>query len=413
MRIIRFLAADGDVLIGEEMGEGKASPLLDPRGLLDPMLRATPADLLPGKHALVADDDTNIREMVKAVLQKSGCTCTLCSDGAETLKAIQQQKYDFIISDIMMPHHDGYEIFAAARQRDADTPVLLITGFGYDPTHTLVRTNREGHESVLYKPFTPRQLLGALTRAMGAVSGSSTCIGGMIRSKQEVKIDRLLAPCAPGTLLCLGGNAPDPTRDGEREVGDLELFMKPPSAVIGTREKIPTPSFSNGLNIKLDGEGELAVIIGQEMNRVPESDVRKHIYGYTAANDMTARCFQSVSGPGAWMRGKGFDGFCPLGPAIIPDEAIDDPNHLVVQTHVNGVEVRGASLDDMGRSLESSLSAISGRITLHPGTVILMGAPPRLSTDGDSSFLRAGDEIAIKIDKIGALTNTIGNGSNA
>ncbi len=122
--------------------------------------------LLAGKRVLIADDEPNIRKTIQDILNKHGCSCSVVKDGYEAISLIEQQPFDLIISDIKMPHRNGYEIFAAAR-RDSDAlPVILMTGFGYDPNHSIVRASQEGLSSVLFKPFKVEQLLEELRKAL-------------------------------------------------------------------------------------------------------------------------------------------------------------------------------------------------------------------------------------------------------
>jgi CheY-like chemotaxis protein/GAF domain-containing protein len=128
---------------------------------------AEPKDpLLCGKRVLVADDELNIRKTIADVLGKHGCECVVCKDGYEAMCVLDQQKFDLVISDIKMPHRNGYEIFASARRRCEGMPVILMTGFGYDPNHSIVRASQEGLSTVLFKPFKVAQLLEEIRKAL-------------------------------------------------------------------------------------------------------------------------------------------------------------------------------------------------------------------------------------------------------
>ena len=122
---------------------------------------------LTGKRILVADDELNIRRTIGDVLGKLRCQCTLCKDGSEAVNLLDLQTFDLVITDIKMPHRNGYEIFAAARRRHESMPVILMTGFGYDPNHSIVRASREGLSTVLFKPFKVDQLLEEIYKALG------------------------------------------------------------------------------------------------------------------------------------------------------------------------------------------------------------------------------------------------------
>lgn len=134
------------------------------RGLI-PETRTTDP-LLAGRRILVADDEDIIRETISEVLAKNGALSVMARDGMEAVGMIQAQHFDLVVSDIKMPQKSGYEVFAAARKANPDCPVILITGFGYDPDHSIVRASREGLAGVLFKPFKIDQLLEQIRRAL-------------------------------------------------------------------------------------------------------------------------------------------------------------------------------------------------------------------------------------------------------
>ncbi len=122
--------------------------------------------LLQGKRVLVADDEEVIRDTVGGVLKKAGCTVETASDGAEAIAKIEQEGYDLVLADIKMPIKNGYEVFAAVREKTSNCAVILMTGFGYDPNHSIVRARKEGLNAVLFKPFKVDQLLTEIRTAL-------------------------------------------------------------------------------------------------------------------------------------------------------------------------------------------------------------------------------------------------------
>lgn len=131
------------------------------------------------KRILIADDEPAIRTAVCKVLEQQGCQVTVCGDGNETLKALEIASradvfFDLVISDIKMPDCSGYDVFQATHQVCADTPVILMTGFGYDPDHSIVRASQEGLGGFLFKPFNRSQLLEAVSRALAQSESDST-----------------------------------------------------------------------------------------------------------------------------------------------------------------------------------------------------------------------------------------------
>lgn len=122
--------------------------------------------LLHGKRILIADDEPNIRKTVKEVLAKFGCVCSTAKDGYEACSLLDQDHFDLVISDIKMPYRNGYEIYASAQRAREGMPVVLMTGFGYDPHHSIVRASQEGLSTVLFKPFKVDQFLEEVRKAL-------------------------------------------------------------------------------------------------------------------------------------------------------------------------------------------------------------------------------------------------------
>jgi CheY-like chemotaxis protein len=147
----------------EEIGE---EPM---RGLMGAMPVTESSDpLVFGKKILVADDEEFICQTIHDVLVCGGAVVDIARDGNQAVQMIETTRYDLILSDIKMPYRNGYEVFAAARHRDPETAVILITGFGYDPTHSIVQANREGLSAVLFKPFKVKQLLDEVHQALAS-----------------------------------------------------------------------------------------------------------------------------------------------------------------------------------------------------------------------------------------------------
>jgi two-component system, sensor histidine kinase SagS len=124
--------------------------------------------VLSGARILVADDEPNIRTTIGDVFHKYRAKVTVASNGAEAVQLVESQDFDLILSDIKMPDKTGYDVFASARKRSATVPVILMTGFGYDPNHSIVRASQEGLQAVLFKPFKVQQLLTEVRKALQA-----------------------------------------------------------------------------------------------------------------------------------------------------------------------------------------------------------------------------------------------------
>jgi len=205
---------------------------------------------------------------------------------------------------------------------------------------------------------------------------------------------RLQAPCQPSKIVCLGRNY----RAHAAELGNPVpkqplIFLKAPSAIIGPEEPIVYPLQSQ----RVDYEGELAMVIGRRCRRVrPEEDPFSFVFGYTCLNDVTARDLQKVDGH--FARAKGFDSFCPLGPAI--ETEIETVN-LIVETHVNGERRQRGSTADMIFGLDAIIRFIAEVMTLEPGDVIATGTPPGVGS------LQVGDTVEVVIEGIGRLRNPV------
>jgi len=125
--------------------------------------------VLEGKRVLIADDEDVIRDTVRDVLVGYGCEVATAGDGEAAIDLLAQRPFDLVLSDIRMPKKSGYEVFAATKQANAATPVILTTGFGYDPNHSIVRARKEGLAAVLFKPFKVDQLLDEIRMALKSV----------------------------------------------------------------------------------------------------------------------------------------------------------------------------------------------------------------------------------------------------
>ncbi|MDY7110213.1 MAG: fumarylacetoacetate hydrolase family protein [Planctomycetota bacterium] len=400
MRIIRFLGEDGRVHHGEAHDDGSATVLLDPQGVFGSPDREQRDQIFQGLRALVADDDENMRRLMTAVLEKVGCACTVAADGAEAMQAIEADELDMVVSDIIMPEHNGYEIFSAAREKRSDMPVVLVTGFGYDPNHSLVKASREGLTAVLYKPFTPQQLLDELERAVqAALTGPADTLQPL---GPRLRIRRALAPLEPRAIVSLG-----PADGGAGRTADPPAaILRPSTAVTCSGQPIPVPGLGAGA-LHLHGTGRLAVAIGAEAEGAREDEIGRVILGYTAALDLSIGAPADDGEPPGGAVDPGFDIPCSLGPVLVTPRELDRPGRLAIRTAINDEIVRERPAIEPGRSVDSLISALSFEMTLEPGMVILIGGPEPEADDAASGSLKSGDEIAIEIDGIGRLVNRL------
>lgn len=204
----------------------------------------------------------------------------------------------------------------------------------------------------------------------------------------------LLAPVIPRSkIVAVGRNYRDHAAEFGNDVpAEPLLFFKPNTAVIGPGDAIVRPVVSQ----QVDFEGELAVVIGKVARNVPAERALEHVFGYTVANDVTARDLQRTDGQ--WARAKGLDTFCPLGPAIETDfEAAD----AALTVRVNGEQRQHAPLSDMVHGIADLIAYASAAFTLLPGDVLLTGTPAGVGP------IVAGDVVEVEITGLGTLRNPV------
>ncbi|NOZ05448.1 MAG: fumarylacetoacetate hydrolase family protein [Chloroflexi bacterium] len=206
----------------------------------------------------------------------------------------------------------------------------------------------------------------------------------------------------PSKVIAVGLNYRDHCREqGVEPPPHPILFAKFPTAVTGPNEVI---RWSPSLTSQVDYEAELAFVVGKRAYRVPVEEAWDYVFGYTAANDISARDLQF--GDKQWVRGKSLDTFCPLGPVLVSRDEITNPHALAIRAILNGETMQDSSTGEMIFSVADLLSFISQAMTLNPGDVVLTGTPPGVGVFREPQrFLRDGDEISIEIEGIGRLTN--------
>ncbi len=204
---------------------------------------------------------------------------------------------------------------------------------------------------------------------------------------------KLLPPVLPGKIICVGRNYEAHAKEHNVEVSEIPvIFLKPTSSLIGSGDPIRLPPQSQ----QVQHEAELAVVIGKRGRWIQPEDAMDHVFGYTIANDVTARDLQRQDIQ--WTRGKGFDTFCPLGPWIETDF---DPADALITCHVDDMLRQMASTRDMIFTIPQLVVFVASVMTLAPGDVILTGTP---SGVGD---LPPNSRVTITIEGLGTLSNPV------
>lgn len=204
---------------------------------------------------------------------------------------------------------------------------------------------------------------------------------------------RLLAPAEPQKIVCVGRNYAEHAAELGNEVPTEPLiFFKPPSSLIGPDEPVVYPAISE----RVDHEGELALVIGQRCRNLTEEDAMEVIFGYTVANDVTARDLQRKDGQ--WTRGKGFDTFCPVGPWI---DTQFNPTNRNVRCMVNNELRQDGNTGLMIYSIGHVLAFVTRFMTLEPGDLVLTGTPAGVGA------VQPGDVMVVEVSGLGILSNPV------
>jgi 2-keto-4-pentenoate hydratase/2-oxohepta-3-ene-1,7-dioic acid hydratase in catechol pathway len=230
---------------------------------------------------------------------------------------------------------------------------------------------------------------------------------GLQQTDDHATIQKLLAPLEPVNIYCIGLNYREHAAEsGMAAPENPVVFMKPTSSLLAPGDPIVLPACQH--DSEVDYECELAVVIGQPCRDVTQAEALQYVAGYTCGHDVSARHWQLQKGGGQWIRGKGFDTFCPLGPVLVTPDEIGDPQALEIRTILNGQTMQEHTTGDMIFSIAYLIHFLSQDTTLLPGTVILTGTPQGVGfARKPPIFLQAGDEVVIEIENIGRLVNPV------
>jgi len=221
------------------------------------------------------------------------------------------------------------------------------------------------------------------------------CWSGEPLSGKNLPLDqvRLMAPLEPGNIFCVGRNYSEHAKELGNDLPEEPLiFMKPTASLLEPEGAIRIPLWAG----RIDYEGELAVVIGRICCKVSEAEAEDAIFGLTCLNDGNARDLQKKDGQ--WIRAKGFDTFCPLGPWIVKTA---ETKGRRIETRLNGRVVQSANTDMMIFPVSRLISHISRFTTLRPGDVIATGTPAGVGP------MKAGDAVEVEIEGIGLLRNRV------
>ncbi|MGE5645463.1 MAG: fumarylacetoacetate hydrolase family protein [Acidobacteriota bacterium] len=226
----------------------------------------------------------------------------------------------------------------------------------------------------------------------GVVEGDTVREGSRSYALKDV---RLLPPCSPTKIVCVGKNYREHAAESGSEVPPEPLiFLKPPSSLLAHGDNIVYPPISK----RVDHEGELGVVIGRRARNVRLEEANDYILGYTVVNDVTARDLQAKDDQ--WARAKGFDTFCPVGPWIVPRDEVKF-DKLIVRTFVDGIKKQEAPASDMVYPVARIIEFVTEFMTLEPGDLIATGTPSGISP------MQPGQVVRVVIDGVGELENRL------
>ena len=253
---------------------------------------------------------------------------------------------------------------------------------------------------------------GNIGHAAQQADGSALKISGDIYTEpqltpEKADVARLLAPITPTSIICIGLNYRRHAEETGAKFPEYPVvFFKGVNTLQHPGEAIQIPTHLR--SDEVDYECELAVVIGRACKNVSRANALDYVLGYTCCNDVSARDWQIKRGGGQWSRGKTFDTFSPLGPALVTRDEIANPNALKLRTVLNGQVMQDWNTNDMIFDVPTLIEFLSGSTTLLPGTVILTGTPHGVGmAQKPPRWLKPGDSVSIEIEKIGTLTNPV------
>ncbi|OGM47700.1 fumarylacetoacetate hydrolase [Aspergillus bombycis] len=228
-------------------------------------------------------------------------------------------------------------------------------------------------------------------------------------TREVMHVKQLLSPISRedcNYIRCLGLNYVDHAKEANMTLPKAPiLFTKPRTSLVG-----PFPAAINIPKCAQDGtsdyEAELCVVLGKSGRDIPEEDALDYVLGYTACNDVSARTLQMTTTQ--WSFSKGLDGSCPIGPVLVAPSVIKDPQALYIQAIHNKTTVQDGHTKDMIFSIKKQISYLSQGTTLEAGTIFLTGTPAGIGYFRNPRVvLKDGDEISVRIEKIGTLVNKV------
>ncbi len=241
-----------------------------------------------------------------------------------------------------------------------------------------------------------------------AMKVSGDILGELKETGEKIQVETLLAPLDPISVMCIGLNYERHAAEAGLPLPKYPaLFMKNPAAVTGPFSNVIIPRVCSE-KPEVDYEVELGVVIGKPAKNVSVDDALDFVAGYVVANDISARRWQKHAGAGQWVRGKSFDTFCPIGPAMVTPDELTDVQNLDIECLVNGEVLQNSNTNDMIFSVAQIIAYLSEATTLLPGTLIITGTPEGVGfVRKPPVYLAPGDVVETRIQGIGTMKNSV------
>ncbi len=243
--------------------------------------------------------------------------------------------------------------------------------------------------------------MAAAAAAVAAATEDPAALAGALVPAGRV---RILAPLPrPRKIVCIGLNYRDHCEENNFPLPKSPvIFSKYTTAVVGPGDDIVKPEETE----QLDYEAEFAFVIGKGGRNIPEAEALDHVAGYTIVNDVSARDIQFADGQ--WVRGKTFDTFAPMGPALVTADEIPDPHNLDIRLTLNGAVMQNSNTRHLIFNVPYLISFLSRGFTWEPGDLVSTGTPGGVGVFRDPKvFLKPGDVVTITIESLGTLTNAV------
>jgi 2-keto-4-pentenoate hydratase/2-oxohepta-3-ene-1,7-dioic acid hydratase in catechol pathway len=253
-------------------------------------------------------------------------------------------------------------------------------------------------------PLAPAGILDMLSILAGGDEVKAKVEKWIHQAEGSLDPVQLLAPVPrPPKMICVGLNYRDHAAEAKMEVPKVPtIFSKFSSAVIGPGTPIVLPKNST----RPDYEAEFAFVIGTGGRHIAAKDWKRHVFGYTIINDVSARDFQLATTQ--WLMGKTFDTFAPMGPHIVSADEIEDPHALAISLSIGGETLQQSNTRELIFKIPELVEFISSVVTLEPGDVVATGTPAGVGfARKPPRYLRPGDEVSIRVEGIGELRNPV------